>query len=156
MPHPPMLKTYYQGLLMGLDTFAQYQRHAFNPKQAHSYETILQLFESFKLEMAFVIENAGQTLPQSLAPYQSISAFFAFRRIKMLKGAEILWQASAHDYQKGLAMMERYLHKHQQKLPAPWSELIISQIHQTYALGGKLHLLNLPEQALAHPSPAEP
>ena len=156
MPHSPMLKTYYQGLLMGIDTFSQYQRQAFSPQQSHSYESILRLFEAFKLETAHAIESADQPLPHGLAPYQSLSAFFVYRRIKTLKGAEILWQASAQDYHKGLKMMERYLYKHQQKLPGPWSELIISQIHQAYTLGGQLHLLNFPEQPLTHPSPAEP
>ena len=156
MNREPSLRPYYQGILMGIDTFAWYQRQSYTVEQSHCYETVLQHFELFKLETAHAIEIAGQPLPQNLPFYQAAILQLAAWRIKRLTDAASLWQHSANDYQKGLKMMEKFMQKHQQYLSSQWLEMLIGQIRQTYALGNNLKLLTLQEGLSPQETVVEP
>lgn len=158
MNHTPSLKTYYQGILMGIETFTAYQKRAFTEEQAQCCEKILTQFEQFKLETAHAMETAGQPLPNGLPLYQAALAGCSAFRIQRLSDAVSFSLRSAADYFKGLEMMEKFPQKHQQNLPAQWLELIIRQIQETYTLGGELGLLKhdpVQQEAFRRPS-AEP
>ena len=143
MNRTPTLKPYYQGILMGIETFSAYQKRAFTEEQAQCCEKILQRFEQFKLETAHAIEEAEQPLPNGLPFYQAALAGCTSFRIQRIADAASFNHKSAQDYLKGLEMMEKFLQKHQDHLSAKWLALVIQQIQQTYALGGQLGLITL-------------